>query len=77
MARRHVIVRCHPACTSHSRGAGAIIASAVAFGEPAAKTTNAKIAASRHRVRVAARIVRPTSQPSAAHGNSISDVRDR
>ena len=77
VARRHVIDRCHAACSSHSTGAGAIIASAVAFGEPTVKITNAKIAASRQRLRVAARIVKPTNQPSDAHGSNISDVRDR
>ena len=77
MARRHVIERCHAACTSHSTGAGAIIASAVAFGDPTVRMTNAKIAGSRHLVRVAERIVNPTSQPTEAQGSNMSEVRDR
>ncbi len=44
-ARRQVIERCHAACSSHNTGAGAIIASAVALGEPTVKMTNAKMAA--------------------------------
>ena len=76
-ARRQVIERCQAACSSHNTGAGAIIASAVALGEPTVKMTNAKVAASRHFERVAARIVSPTSQPTDAHGKSISDVRER
>ena len=72
-----MIERCHAACRSHSIGAGAIIISAVAFGDPTVKTTSAKIAGSRHRVRVAERIVSPTNHPTAAHGSNISEVRDR
>ena len=35
-----------------------------------------KIPTSRHLLRVAARIVKPTSQPTAAHGKSIAEVRE-
>ena len=76
-ARRHGTDRCHAAWTSHNTGAGAIIASAVALGDPTVKITNAKTAGSRHLVRVADRTVSPTNQPTDAHGSSISDVRDR
>ena len=77
MARRHGTDRCHAAWTNHSTGAGAIIAKAVALGDPTVKITNAKIAGSRHLVRVADRTVSPTNQPTDAQGSSISDVRDR
>jgi hypothetical protein len=76
VAVRHVMVRCHAACTSHSTGAGAMRARAAALTAPTVKTTRANSAASRHRVRVVARMVSPTSQPTAAHGSSMTDVRE-
>ncbi len=75
-ARRVVTVRSTTASSSHSNGAGATIARAVAFTEPVVAITSAHSAASRHRVRVAAPIVRPSTQPRPAHGSSIDDVRD-
>ena len=51
-ARRHVIDRCQTAWTSHSVGAGMIIASAVAFTAPTVNTTSATPAANRHRPRL-------------------------
>ena len=75
-ARRQVMVRAHAAWTSQSTGAGATSARAVAFTAPTVSTTSAASAASRHRVRVVARMVRPTIQPTPAHGSSITDVRD-
>src|SRR5688572_13893339 len=47
-ACRHDTARCHAACKSHSRGAGTIIASAVAFTAPTVKTINAIAAGSPH-----------------------------
>ncbi len=75
-ARRHAICRCHAAASSHSTGAGAIIISAVALTAPTVATTSAARAAWRQRVRVAARTVSPTIQPSPAHGSSIAEVRE-
>ena len=65
IARRNVTVRCHSAWTSHSSGAGTIIASAVAFTAPTVSTTKAMSAGSRHVDRVAARTVSPVIQPTA------------
>jgi hypothetical protein len=48
----------------------------VALTAPTVNTTRAASAASRHRVRVAAPTVKPTIQPTAAHGSSIADVRE-
>ncbi len=64
---------------SHRTGTGAIINSAVALMPPTVATISAKKAASRHLVgvRVAAPMVSPTSQPSAAHGSSSTEVRER
>ncbi len=62
---------------SHRTGTGAIIKSAVALMPPTVATISAKKAASRHLVRVAAPMVSPTSQPSAAHGSSSTEVRER
>ena len=64
------------ATTSHRTGAGATISNAVALTAPIDPMTSAHRAASRHRVRVAAPMVRPTIQPSPAHGRSIDEVRD-
>ena len=75
-AARQLMVRCHAACTNHSTGAGAINARAVALTAPTVSTTSANTAASRHRVRVVARMVKPTSHPTAAHGSNMTDVRD-
>jgi len=51
------------------------MAVAVALGAATVTTTRANSAASRQPPRVAERTVRPTSQPSAAYGASISEVR--
>ena len=76
IALRHVMVRPHAACRSHNTGAGAIIRIAVAFGAATVTMTRPKMPTSRQRLRVAARMVRPTSHPTAAHGSSIAEVRD-
>jgi hypothetical protein len=48
----------------------------VALTAPTVATTSANSAGSRHPLREAALMVRPTSQPTPAQGNSITEVRD-
>src|SRR5690606_25460378 len=75
-AARHGMSPCAAATTSHSTGPGAIMRSAVALTAPTLATTSAATAAYRHRRRVAASAVSPTSQGSPAQGSSIALVRD-
>ena len=66
-----------PRRSSHSTGAGAIIIRAVALTAPTVTTTSAHeggVAPLRAGSRPPT--VRPTIQPSPAHGSSIADVRD-
>jgi hypothetical protein len=76
VARRHEICRSTAAIRSHSTGAGAIISSAVALTAPTLAITSAHSAAWRHRLRVAAAMVRPTIHPNPAHGSNIAEVRE-
>jgi cytoskeletal protein RodZ len=75
-AVRQVIERCQAACSSHSAGAGATRASAVALTAPMVSTTSPNSPTSRQRVRTVARTVSPTSQPRPIQGSSITEVRD-
>ena len=76
-ARRQVIVPPIAAVSSHSTGAGAIISSAVALTAPTVHDDErgeggvAPAACAWRRA-----TVRPTIQPSPAHGSSIADVRE-
>ena len=75
-AARQVTSRCQALWTSQSTGAGTIIAKAVALTAPTVSTIRAIAAGSPQVRRRVARTVKPTIQPSPAHGSSITDVRD-
>ena len=76
-ARRHSIVRCISAWSNQRIGAGATIITAVALTALHESSTSAISAGCRQRCSlVTARMVRPTSQPTAAHGSNIALVRE-